>query len=183
MTRPVHMLPLALMGITLANCAPIDAGQSTRQADQAALGTGQFTGRNADTTGSAELRTTKDGLVLDAMLAGLPPGAKGFHLHETGRCDGPSFTTAGGHLNPLDKNHGTLAKGGSHLGDLPNLLVAQDGTAVISAPISGEESQVLAWLFDADGTAVMVHEGPDDYTSDPSGAAGPRIACAILTRN
>ena len=182
MTRLAHMLPLALIGITLTNCAPIGTEQSARQADKTALGAGQFTGRNAGTTGSAELRKTMDGLVLTATLAGLPQGTKGFHLHETGRCEGPSFTTAGGHLNPLGKNHGTLAEGGSHLGDLPNLIVAPDGTATITAQIAGEQSQLLAWLFDADGTAIMVHEGPDDYTSDPSGAAGPRIACAVLTR-
>ena len=121
-------------------------------------------------------------MVLIADLEGLPPGAKGFHLHQTGLCDAPDFLSAGGHLNPLGKTHGVMSVGGAHLGDLPNLPVAQNGAVKIAAPIKANSAEAEAWLFDADGTAAIVHEKPDDYVSDPSGGAGPRIACAILKR-
>ena len=186
MTRSLHLTPFALIGLTLASCAAVNDRPSSAQSDasaaQTAVASAQFTGRTPETAGKAQLFASPTGLTLTATLTGLPPGVKGFHLHETGTCDAPAFTTAGAHLNPLGKSHGTMAEGGAHLGDLPNLSVAQDGTATITAQIDGEPSQLVAWLFDADGTSIMVHEGPDDYTTDPSGAAGPRIACAILTK-
>ena len=72
---------------------------------------------------------------------------------------------------------------GAHLGDLPNLKVEPSGRASMTADLTGTRGQVLNWLFDADGTAVMIHNGPDDYRTEPAGDAGPRIACGVLTRS
>ncbi len=138
----------------------------------------------ADGTSAGNARIEDDGgaIRLIATLQNLPSGARAFHLHTEGKCDAPDFTSAGGHLNPLGKNHGTRSPGGAHVGDLPNIQIAADGSGSITAPIEGSAQQVRQWLFDTDGTSVMVHAGPDDYRTDPSGAAGARIACGILTR-
>lgn len=119
---------------------------------------------------------------LTVALAGLTPGQHGLHLHTTGRCDAPDFATAGGHLNPGSRQHGTANPAGSHLGDLPNLLVASDGTGAASVDLAGTPADLLAAIFDADGTAIVVHAGADDYRTDPSGNSGARIACGVLVR-
>ena len=108
-------------------------------------------------------------------------GTHGLHLHMVGRCDPPGFETAGGHLNPGMRQHGTENPAGAHFGDLPNLIVGGAGAATVTAALQGTRAEVLAQIFDADGTAVVVHAGPDDYRTDPSGNSGSRIACGVLT--
>ncbi len=90
--------------------------------------------------------------------------------------------SAGGHLNPHGKQHGMENPQGSHLGDLPNLSIGADGKGSFSVPLNGSPAEIEALLFDADGTALVVHAKPDDYRTDPSGNSGPRIACGVLTR-
>jgi Cu-Zn family superoxide dismutase len=110
----------------------------------------------------------------------LPAGVHGTHLHTTGRCEAPGFTTAGGHLNPAARQHGTRNPAGPHLGDLPNLTVAADGTGRMEATVAGTLAPGQAPLFDADGTALVVHAGPDDMMTDPAGNSGARIACSVI---
>ena len=126
--------------------------------------------------------TSPGGSVPRATLnvTGMPAGEHGAHLHTVGRCDAPDFTTAGGHLNPLGKKHGTHNPQGSHLGDLPNLVVAADGTGSLTIPLAGTAAELEASLFDGDGTAIVVHAGPDDYMTDPAGNSGGRIACGVF---
>jgi len=100
----------------------------------------------------------------------------------TGTCTAPDFTSAGGHLNPLGKEHGRLNPAGSHVGDLANLVASTSGTASATYDLPGTREQLLEWLFDEDGTAIVIHAGPDDYRSDPAGEAGPRLACGVLGR-
>ncbi len=114
-------------------------------------------------------------LTLDAMA--MPAGTRAFHVHTTGRCDAPSFETAGGHWNPAMKQHGRDNPMGAHAGDMPNLTVGTDGRASATAEIDGD----MAGLLDADGAAVLVHAAPDDYRTDPAGNAGARIACGVVT--
>lgn len=137
---------------------------------------------NGIPVGTAQLLSDGDGLQLSIVATGLTPGAHGFHLHETGECRRPDFTSAGGHLNPLGNDHGTLSDGGSHLGDLPNLDVNENGTASLTVELDGDRAQLEEWLFDDDGTAVVIHAGADDYRTNPSGAAGSRVACGVLER-
>jgi Cu-Zn family superoxide dismutase len=119
------------------------------------------------------------GVIVNAALINLSPGAHAFHIHETGTCDAPDFTTAGGHFNPTAKKHGIKAAKGMHAGDLPNIYV----------PTSGEvHDETFALdlglddgLFDQDGAAVVIHANADDYATDPAGDAGPRIACGVIT--
>ena len=116
-------------------------------------------------------------------MSQLPPGMHGFHIHAVGVCTPPDFKSAGGHLNPTDKHHGRLNPEGPHLGDLPNLTIGANGSADTSFAVpkallgSGEGS-----LFQAEGTALVIHADPDDYRTDPSGNSGDRIACAVVER-
>lgn len=120
---------------------------------------------------------------LRVMVDGLPAGPHGTHLHMTGKCDAPDFASAGGHLNPHSKAHGSDNPQGKHLGDLPNLIVGAGGKGSMTVPMPGSAAQLEAVLFDADGTAVVVHAEPDDYRTDPSGNSGGRVACGVLTQS
>ena len=123
--------------------------------------------------GAVQVEPRSGGAYLRIAVQGLPPGDHGLHLHAVGRCDGPSFDSAGGHWNPEARQHGHLNPQGPHLGDLPNLTVSANGHGAINFRIAG-------LVNDADGTALVIHAGPDDYRTDPSGNSGGRIACAML---
>ena len=132
--------------------------------------------------GTAQIYRAGGELRISGAFAGLSEGQHGFHLHTTGSCEAPDFTSAGGHLNPTGAEHGSANPQGSHLGDLPNLQVNANGTGSISATISDMPDMAEAAIFDGDGTAVMIHAGADDYVSDPAGDAGSRVACGVVTR-
>lgn len=117
-------------------------------------------------------------LIVEAQ--GLSAGNHGVHLHEVGKCDRPTFATAGGHLNPAGRQHGSLNDAGPHIGDLPNLVAQADGQAALDIQLAAVPTELAAALFDADGTAIVIHAGPDDYRTDPSGNSGARIACGVL---
>ena len=121
-------------------------------------------------------------MTISIAAVGLTTGAHGIHLHAVGTCDAPGFASAGSHLNPHGKQHGSANPAGSHLGDLPNLIVGADGTGAITAKLSDSPAGIASALFDADGTALVIHASSDDYMTDPSGNSGPRIACAVLKR-
>jgi Cu-Zn family superoxide dismutase len=110
----------------------------------------------------------------------LPAGTHGTHLHEAGRCEPPQFTTAGGHLNPLARKHGTRNPQGPHLGDLPNLVVGADGHGHMEATVMASLRPGQPPIFDVDGTSLVVHATADDMMTDPSGNSGARIACGIV---
>ncbi len=132
--------------------------------------------------GEVTFTEAPNGVLLHARLQGMPPGTHAFHLHQTGVCE-PPFQSAGGHLNPTGKQHGLLSPAGHHLGDMPNIHVPDSGALEVEVFI--EELRFehpTHGMFDADGAAVVIHEGPDDYTTDPAGAAGPRIACGVIER-
>jgi superoxide dismutase, Cu-Zn family len=137
---------------------------------------------NGTPAGTAIITAAGDKLTLSIASIGLPAGSHGAHLHMTGRCEGPAFTSAGGHLNPGGKQHGTLNSAGSHTGDLPNLTIVSNGAGTLSVELSGTRAELEAALFDADGTALVIHATADDYKTDPTGNSGARIACGVLTR-
>ena len=86
-------------------------------------------------------------------------------------------------MNPSGHQHGTDNPNGSHMGDLPNLVISSNGTGTLSAVLRGTRSNVEAALFDADGTAIVIHADADDYRTDPTGNSGGRIACGVLSRS
>jgi superoxide dismutase, Cu-Zn family len=122
-------------------------------------------------------------VTLAAAVTGVSAGPHGFHLHSVGSCAGPDFASAGGHLNPLGREHGSANPDGRHVGDLPNIDVKSGGTGSLTAALPGTRAQIAEWLFDRDGTAVVVHAQPDDYRTDPTGNAGGRVACGVLKRS
>ncbi|MGL4543845.1 MAG: superoxide dismutase family protein [Polymorphobacter sp.] len=141
----------------------------------------QLLGPNGELHGTATLSQTGSATRIQAVVSGLAPGSYAIHLHAVGKCEAPGFTTAGPHFNPTTHQHGTANPAGPHLGDLPNVAVGADGTGRIDALIAALQIRGGAVpLIDADGAAIVVHAGPDDYKTDPSGNSGARIACGAL---
>jgi Cu-Zn family superoxide dismutase len=106
-----------------------------------------------------------------------------FHVHETGSCDHTTgHESAGGHFNPTSQEHGFLAPEGPHAGDMPNLEVAEDGTAnaTVENPRVTLRPGLPNSLLDEDGTALIIHAEEDDQRTDPTGNAGDRIACGVI---
>lgn len=129
----------------------------------------------------AHVNEMGDGIHVRIDAAGLAPGSYGAHLHITGRCDQPGFVSAGAHWNPTGRRHGARNPRGSHLGDLPNLEISASGTGRIDFHVPRARLRGGgAALLDGDGAAVVIHAGPDDYRTDPSGNSGARIACGVL---
>lgn len=178
--------PLAALAGSLALLAGTAACTTMSDTDGMAgetLGTANLSLANGSSAGTAMLMRSGDGYSMMVQARGLTPGAHGFHLHTTGRCDAPDFTSAGGHLNPGDRSHGRLSAQGPHLGDMTNLQVGADGMVTATVEVPDVRADALAQIFDADGTAVMIHSGPDDYRTNPSGDAGSRVACGVLQRS
>lgn len=128
--------------------------------------------------GRATASESPAGLRVTVEAVGVSAGPHGVHIHTTGRCDAPDFTTAGGHWNPLGTKHGSMNPAGPHEGDLPNLVIGNDGRGTLAVTIPGG---TLAGLLDADGAAMVIHAGQDDLVTDPSGNSGARIACGVFT--
>lgn len=133
-------------------------------------------GRNL---GQVTLTETPQGTLLHAQLRNLPPGAHAFHVHETGKCI-PPFVSAGGHFNPDDTGHGLADDDGAHAGDMPNVHVPDSGR--LRLEVMNTRLELNDELLDQDGAAIVMHAGPDDYKTNPAGAAGARIACGVIER-
>lgn len=174
MTTRLALPPLA--ALALAGCATFDALPIER------VGEANLAFANGLPAGTVQLTSNGQTVSVAVAAVGLPEGQHGFHLHTTGKCTAPDFKSADGHLNPRNATHGSLSPGGKHLGDMPNLSVAANGTGTADIQLEGNADAVLDDIFDADGTAVVIHAGPDDYRSDPAGDAGPRIACGVIKR-
>ncbi|MYZ48169.1 superoxide dismutase family protein [Propylenella binzhouense] len=131
--------------------------------------------------GTVTLTQTPSGVLVHAELTGLTPGPHGFHFHAVGECT-PPFQSAGGHYNPDEAKHGFVSEDGPHAGDMPNIFADGSGNAtadVLTAFVSLDENDENS-LFDEDGTAIMVHSGPDDYRTDPAGGSGNRMLCGLV---
>lgn len=156
----------------LATCVPLLALPAMAQ-DMPEAKTASFVNSEGAEIGTAEIRQAGDGILIKADLTGLPAGPLGFHLHETGTCEG-DFTSAGDHYNPDGKTHGYFSENGPHAGDMPNQPVDADGAMMV------EVFNPAVSFDEVSGKALMLHDGADDYMSDPAGHAGGRIACAAI---
>lgn len=165
---------LALVGVATVGCTTVADLPGER------LGSAALTLATGQPAGTAQIVAGGNRVTLTAGVSGITPGVHGIHLHTIGACRAPDFASAGGHLNPLGRHHGSLAPDGAHAGDLPNLTVSASGNGALTADLPGTPDQVRSWLFDADGAAIVVHADPDDYKSDPSGNSGARVACGVF---
>ncbi len=131
--------------------------------------------------GKVTFQQAPAGVLVSVDVTGLPPGGHGIHLHAVGSCS-PDFKASGGHINPEGVAHGLLNPGGGDNGDLPNLYAAADGSAraeffTTRVSLNGAD---LPALLDEDGSAVIIHDNPDDHMTQPIGGAGGRIACGVI---
>jgi superoxide dismutase, Cu-Zn family len=133
--------------------------------------------------GTVTIRQAGTGIRIGVKVSQLPPGTHGIHIHTVGKCDGPDFMSAGGHLNPSSRKHGKDNPEGPHAGDLLNIQVKASGDAEASLLDpnvtlgDGPNS-----LFHEGGTAIVIHEKTDDYKTDPAGNSGARIACGVIEK-
>ena len=119
---------------------------------------------------------------VSVTVKGLSPGEHGIHIHSVGKCEPPDFLSAGPHFNPTNRKHGLNNPEGPHAGDLPNLVVGEDGSAVyehVTDHVTLTPGELS--LFDEDGSALVIHAGPDDQMTDPAGNSGARVLCGVIT--
>ncbi|MDR9366185.1 MAG: superoxide dismutase family protein [Balneolaceae bacterium] len=132
----------------------------------------------SQTAGVVTFTQTDEGVRIEATVSGLEAEARhGFHIHQFGDCRAPDGTSAGGHFNPEDVEHGAPTADIRHVGDLGNLPTNAQGTAEVDfvdthVDLNGPNSVL--------GRGVIVHAGTDDFESQPTGAAGSRLACGVI---
>ena len=137
---------------------------------------------NSAVSGNA-IFTEKEGKVtMVAKLSGLKPGIHAIHIHEKSDCSAADGSSAGGHWNPTFKKHGKLGEGESHKGDIGNFTADENGNGTITFTtaewsIGGED--VTKNII---GKGLIVHQGTDDYVSQPAGNAGARVACSAIIK-
>lgn len=169
---PLAVLPLA---IGMAGCA------TAGSAPAAPTATAALAAADGSPRGTATVTQAGDGFHVVVKAQGVSPGVHAVHIHTTGQCVGPDFTSAGGHWNPMDRKHGKDNPAGMHMGDMPNMIVASDGTGAIEYHLpDGAISGGATPLLDADGAAIVIHAQADDNVTDPTGNAGGRVACGVL---
>ena len=175
-----HILSCAALMLAAACSKSEDQAAANKAGNGAPPGAALKKGDGTD-IGMVTLSEDGNGVTIKVEATGLEPGVHGLHLHTVGRCDGPKFESAGPHWNPTGKQHGRDNPQGAHLGDLANLDVGEDGRGTSTFLVSGATlGGAQNSLLDLDGAALVIHAKADDYMTDPSGASGDRIGCAIL---
>ncbi|KKB12727.1 hypothetical protein VE25_05705 [Devosia geojensis] len=168
--------------LTLASLALLTGAATAQDTNPGA--TANFVDVEGNEIGAVTLLQTPEGVnITGALEMGVPEGEHGFHIHETGDCDpADAFESAGDHFDVADHQHGFDNPEGPHAGDIHNIIADADGRAVVEVTndmvslVEGEDG----YLFDDNGSALVVHADPDDYVTDPSGNSGDRIACAVI---
>lgn len=167
----VLVMAALTLGAASANAGALQASAELQDAAGTVIGFAHFT---EDATGRVHI---------SVHVKGLTPGLHGIHLHAVGSCS-PTFAAAGGHHNPAGHQHGLDNPLGPHAGDLPNLVVNAAGVGHLKAITDRASlSAGATTLFDADGSALIIHASADDQVTDPTGNSGGRIVCGVITND
>lgn len=195
--RPIHTLFLAPAIFALAACAPStdpaadatvapvapttpsEVAAAAVEEQQSATAMLEPTEGN-DTRGELRFELVDGNIHITGQVTGLSAGGEhGFHVHEAGDCSAPDATSAGGHFNPDDSEHGRTGQGEHHAGDSDNLQANDEGVAEVDRWLHGASLGDGA-STDIVGKGVIVHADADDYVSQPTGDAGARLACGVI---
>jgi Cu-Zn family superoxide dismutase len=170
-----------LAPVRIAQRAKDGAAASKKSAPATPPATAEVKTADGKDVGIVTLTQTRSGVRLSGSLKGLPAGEHALHVHSVGKCE-PPFTSAGPHFNPAQKKHGKLNPEGHHAGDMDNIVVPASGNLalkMVNKDITLEKGKPNS-VFQDGGTAVVIHAAKDDYTTDPTGNAGDRIACGVV---
>ncbi len=186
LSRSLTLLPLLLLAFAAAACSggsqapPPESAQPSEAPVTAPVARAVLEPLgDSGVSGWVSFTAVDDGVRVEAQVTGLTPGDHGFHVHQWGDCSSPDGKSAGGHFNPAGVAHAAPDAPEAHAGDLGNIVANDEGVAVldvVSHRFSLEEGAANSIL----GRGVIVHAGTDDLTSQPSGAAGPRVACGVI---
>ena len=176
--RPLLRLPLIGVSMALMGCGE-DADPVSPSPGPAVAVAAMEPANDSGMTGTVTFTQRGDAIEFLIEVENVAPGEHAVHIHEKGDCSAADGTSAGGHWNPTDVAHGKWGEGEFHLGDIGNMTVGDDGKGALGLTTdlweldTGSDRDVL-------GKAMIVHEGADDFTSQPSGAAGARIGCGVI---
>lgn len=196
--RLIHGTLFLASALALSACQPATGPAAAPAADAPApaadsdappaMATALATARLQPTQGSSVAGTITfsrvDGqLRASGDITGLTPGSEhGFHIHEKGDCSAPDGSSAGGHFNPGNSEHGSIEAGVHHGGDMPNIVADAQGSAHVDGPVASSVNAGQGGDFDIIGRGLIVHADADDYTTQPTGNAGARLACAVIVK-
>ena len=175
MTRRTRNLGTGF-GVAAVAAMLLAAGPASGQTAKASL-----LGADGKETGMATFTQTPSGVLLKVAVKGLPAVENAQRVPAHPKRQAP-VNPAGRHFKPHNKKHGLMAADGHHAGDMPNLTIPQSGELTaegLNAAITLDKGKPNS-LFDADGSALVIHAGKDDYKTDPTGDAGGRIACGVI---
>jgi Cu-Zn family superoxide dismutase len=183
LVRLLKVKGISMMPRMIVSIAALVMTAGACMGGEATTAKAEFVNMAGDRIGAATLTGTKEGVLIELEVSGLPAGQwVAFHVHETGECDAAGkHESAGGHFNPTGKKHGYEAADGPHAGDMPNLYVGSDGT--VRAEVFNAQIRLGEGEADILGRALMIHGGTDDYRSQPAGNAGERYACAVIEKD
>jgi len=162
-----------------AASSPAKAAGTTTGASKTLEATAKLESKSGSSvTGEAEFTEKKDGVEVSIQIKGAKPGTHGVHLHEKGDCSAADASSAGGHFNPDNKNHGAPTADPHHAGDFGNMTIAANGTGKLK--IFAKGLTVAPGPNSVVGHAVVIHADADDYKSQPAGNSGARVACGVV---
>ncbi|WP_119679931.1 superoxide dismutase family protein [Indioceanicola profundi] len=151
-------------------------------ADVQMTATAELQGPKGERMGTVAFVETPNGTLVQIRLQNVPAGGHGLHIHQNGACEPPDFKSAGGHYAPGGNSHGILSEKGMHAGDLPNVYAEQDGVVQVDYFTQSVQIQPggTASLLPSGSRSVVLHATVDDYSTDPAGDSGNRIACGVI---
>lgn len=187
MNTPLTTVLLAASVVALSACSSTPSTTTPPSASSAGVSTAKAATVNLASASaslvSGKLRVVPmgNGVHLTGEIGGLKPNSThAIHIHEKGDCSAADASSAGGHFNPAGAVHGKVGSGAHHGGDMDNIVADAEGVAKVNVHAEGVTLGGGA-ANDVAGKAVIVHASQDDYRTQPTGNAGGRIACGVIT--